>query len=237
MNQRTLVLIPGLLCDGTVWRHQVDALADVADCVVVDHGECDSIEAMARAVLSLPLPDSFALAGHSMGGRVSLEILRLEPVRVERLALLDTGYQSRPKGAVGESEREQRLALLDIARRHGMRDMGTQWARGMVHSDHVATPVFETMLQMIERNTVQRFANQIEALLHRPEAGSLLAEIACPILLLCGRHDMWSPVSRHRDMLELIPGAQLVVVEDAGHMTTMEQPAATSQAMRAWLTA
>src|ERR1700761_419287 len=106
-RRQTLVLVPGLLCDETVWAHQVEALSDKVDCVVIDHGDLDSIEAMAHAALSMTLSPRFALAGHSMGGRVALEIVRQAPERIERLALLDTGYQARPQNDVGESERQQ----------------------------------------------------------------------------------------------------------------------------------
>jgi pimeloyl-ACP methyl ester carboxylesterase len=237
MDRQTLVLLPGLLCDDTVWTRQIELLSDIADCIVVDHGECSSIEAMAQAVLSAALPESFALAGHSMGGRVALEIIRQAPSRVTRVALLDTGYQARPDNDVGEREREQRFALLNIARSSGMRKMGEQWAIGMVHPDHVRSPVFEAILRMIERNSVERFAHQIEALLHRPDATTLLAHIECPTLLLCGRQDSWSPPERHRVMQDAIRGAHFEIIEDSGHMTTMEQPETSSRALRAWLTA
>jgi pimeloyl-ACP methyl ester carboxylesterase len=237
MNRQTLVLIPGLLCDSTVWAQQVEALSDVADCIAVNHGEFNSIDDMAQAVLSMALPPSFALAGHSMGGRIALEIVRREPSRVARLALLDSGYQARPDDAIGVREREQRMALLEIAKTAGMRQMGRQWAVGMVHPDQVETPLFEQILQMIERNSVERFANQIEALLHRPDTTSLLPQIDCPTLLLCGRDDRWSPLSRHIEMCEMIPGSQLEIIEQCAHMTTMEQPEAVSRALRAWLLA
>lgn len=235
--RQTLVLVPGLLCDETVWAHQVEALSDKVDCVVVDHGDRDSIESMAQAVLSMTLPPGFALAGHSMGGRVALEIVRQAPERVARLALLDTGYQARPENDAGESERQQRLALLSLAQVEGMRCMGEQWAVGMVHPERVHDSLFETILRMIERNSTTRFAAQIEALLHRPDATSLLARIDCPTLLLCGREDQWSPLARHVDMADAIHGAQWVAIEHSGHMTTMEQPEATSSALRAWLDA
>jgi pimeloyl-ACP methyl ester carboxylesterase len=234
-RRETLVLLPGLLCDEAVWADQVEALSDVADCIVVDHGDCDSIEAMAEAVLSMALPATFALAGHSMGGRVALEVVRRAPERVARLALLDTGYQARPDNEVGEREREQRLALLALAQAEGMRRMGEQWAVGMVHPERVREPLFEAILRMIERNSTARFAAQIEALLHRPDATPVLARIDCPSLLLCGREDLWSPLARHVDMRDAIRGARLEIVERSGHMTTMEQPESTSRALRAWL--
>lgn len=230
----TLVLLPGLLCDEAVWTAQRDALPE-ARCVVPDFGTLDSLGAMAELVLaSVPAP-RFALAGHSMGGRVALEIVRRAPQRVERLALLDTGVDPLAPGEAGAAERARRLELLALARSRGMRAMGREWARGMVHPSRLDTPLFEAVLDMIERRTPAVFAAQIAALLARPDARPVLAGTRCDTLLLCGRQDAWSPLARHEQMLALLPAARLVVVEDCGHMSTMERPQAVSAALGDWL--
>ncbi|HYE40580.1 MAG TPA: alpha/beta hydrolase [Ramlibacter sp.] len=235
MERPLLLLIPGLLCDEATWTRQVQALDAVARCQVVDHGQRDSIEDMARHVLGQAGSDRFAIAGHSMGGRVALEVVRQAPDRVVGLALLDTGYQPRAPGEAGEQERRQRHALLEIARTRGMRAMGEQWARGMVHPRRVATPLFEEVLTMIERSTPGRFEAQIRALLERPDATRVLDAIRCPTLLVCGRQDAWSPLARHEEMQRAIAASVLEVVEDSGHMSPMEQPQAVSAALAAWL--
>jgi pimeloyl-ACP methyl ester carboxylesterase len=63
----------------------------------------------------------------------------------------------------------------------------------------------------------------------------VLPQIRCPTLIACGREDLWSPLERHQAMAALIPGSELVVIEHCGHMSTMEQPAAVTAAMRRWL--
>jgi pimeloyl-ACP methyl ester carboxylesterase len=232
-----LVLLPGLLCDAAVWQPQVAALRGQAHCHVADHGTRDSLRAMAEHVLATAPVPRFALAGHSMGGRVAFEVMRLAPERVTRLALLDTASHPLPDGEAGAAEKAGRMALLDLARQEGMRVMGRRWGVPMVHPDHVDTPMFEAMLDMIGRCTPEVFEAQIHALLGRPDAAPLLATIDCPTLLLCGREDRWSPPSRHEFMRDAIPGSTLVVVEHCGHMCTMEQPEAVSQAMADWLAA
>jgi pimeloyl-ACP methyl ester carboxylesterase len=233
MTPRCVVLLPGLLCDAAVWTAQREALAG-ADCVVPDYGALDSITAMARSVLDAAPAPRLALAGHSMGGRVALEIARLAPQRVERMALLDTGLDPLAAGEAGVAEREKRLALLERARRQGMREMGRQWARGMVHPARLDTPLFEEILAMIERKTPAIFEAQIHALLGRPDAREVFTGLRCPTLLLCGRQDAWSPLARHEQMHALLPRSRLVAVEDSGHMSTMEQPAAVSRALVEW---
>ena len=236
MTRPTLLLLPGLLCDEAVWAAQCADLAGIADCRVPVYRTLASIEAMAEQVLATAPSATFAMAGHSMGGRVALEVVRRAPERVLRLALLDTGAQALAKGEAGEKERAGRYQLLRLARAEGMRAMGAQWARGMVRPERIGEPVFETILQMIARNTPDMFESQIRALLARPDATALLPLIGCPVLLLCGRDDVWSPLARHEEMHSAIAGSRLDVIEMSGHMTTMEQPNAVSLALAAWLT-
>ncbi|HVE52234.1 MAG TPA: alpha/beta hydrolase [Ramlibacter sp.] len=233
MTRPTLLLLPGLLCDAAAWKGVIAAMPAV-DCVVPAYGRLDSIAAMARHVLASVPGGRLCIAGHSMGGRVALEMARLAPARIDRLALLDTGFQPRAPGAAGAAEESGRLALLQLARDRGMRGMGRAWARGMVHPDHRDAPVFEAILQMIGRSDASTFEAQIRALLGRPDATDVLASLRCPTLIACGREDAWSPLARHREMHALVPHADLVVIEHAGHMAPMEQPQAVASALRGW---
>jgi pimeloyl-ACP methyl ester carboxylesterase len=228
------VLLPGLLCDRAVWQAQLDALGP---CHVVDYGPLDSLRGMAEHVLATAPAGRLAVAGHSMGGRVAFEMWRLAPERIERLALLDTSYHPLADGPAGETERAGRLALLATARRDGMRTMAREWALGMVHPSRHGTPLFESVLDMLARKTPDLFAAQINALLNRPDCSDLLATIRCPTLLLCGREDNWSTPARHEHMHGAVAGSRLVIVEQCGHMSTMEQPEAVSRALAEWLTA
>lgn len=231
----TLMLLPGLNCDAAVWAPQVAALQGQARCVVPAWGLRDSLTAMAQQVLDEAPTERFSLAGHSMGGRVALELMRLAPQRVERLALLDTGTHPLAAGEAGEKERAGRMALLKVAQTQGMRAMAQEWAKGMVHPDRIGGPVFDEVLAMFDRGSAAQYAAQIHALLNRPDAAPLLPGIACPTLVLTGRQDAWSGPAQHEAMAAAIPGAQLVIVEDSGHMTTLEQPQAVSTALADWL--
>jgi pimeloyl-ACP methyl ester carboxylesterase len=170
-----------------------------------------------------------------MGGRVAFEVVRLAPQRITRLALLNTADHPLPPGEAGVTEKAGRLALLALARGEGMRVMGRRWATPMVHPNQIGTPMFESLLDMIERSTPDIYAAQINALLTRPDAGPLLRTITCPTLLLCGREDVWNPPSRHQAMRNAIPGSQLGVLEQCGHMCTLEQPEPVSNALADWL--
>jgi pimeloyl-ACP methyl ester carboxylesterase len=231
----TLLLLPGLVCDRAVWAPQIQALSAHMDCHVVDYGLLDSISAMAQHVLDTAPSNTFALAGHSMGGRVALEVVRRAPERVHHLALLDTGTHPLAGGVAGAKEKAGRKILLEIASQQGMRAMATQWARPMIHPSRHGTPLFEAVLDMLERSSAEQFAAQINALLTRPDAGPVLATITCPTLILTGREDLWSPPEQHAEMAAAIKGAQLCIAEQCGHMSTLEQPEAVNAAFESWL--
>lgn len=197
--------------------------------------EHNSIVAMAEAVLRWA-PPTFALAGHSMGGRVAFQVYRLAPERVTRIAVLNTGSDARPAGDAGAAEEPSRRRLLAIARSQGMRAMAVEWLKGMLPTYRLTdSALVDEITAMFERKSPDLFEIQMLALLGRPNATPLLAGIQCPALVLTGRDDAWSPPARHLDMAQLIPKSELVLVPKCGHMSTMERPDEVSAAMRRWL--
>jgi pimeloyl-ACP methyl ester carboxylesterase len=230
-----LLLLPGLLCDEAAWLPVVPHLQEIARCRSVDYGDADSLPEMARRVLAAA-PAQFAIAGHSMGARVALEVYRMAPGRVNRLALLDTGYQALPAGAAGEQERARRQALVALARAEGMRAMGREWMRPMLHPARLGdAPLVEAILAMVERRTPDQFAAQIRALLGRIDLSELLRSVRVPTLVACGHEDAWSPVAQHQAIAALVPGSRLAIFDDCGHMAPMERPAAVADAIAGWL--
>ena len=237
MAPTPLVLLPGLMCDRAVWGDTLPALGGGRDTDIAAYGAIDSLGGMAERVLELA-PRRFAMAGHSMGGRVALESFRRAPERVAGLALLDTNYLPRPAGEAGAREERERRALLELARASGTRAMGEKWVQSMVHPARLGDrALIEAILDMFARKSADIFAAQIRALLDRPDAGPLLPAIRCPALVSCGREDSWSPLARHEAMAAAISGARLAVIEDCGHMAPMERPREVAAALAAWLAA
>ena len=236
MSRSHLILVPGLLCDDAVWQHQAAELQNIAEVTIADHCSMDSFQAMADAILE-QAPQRFALAGHSMGGRVAFQLLRRAPERIVGVALLDTAYTPRAAGVTGEMEAKQRYGLLERAQKQGMRSMGIEWIQRMVHPERLSDEhLMNAILDMIARKTPQIFAAQIKALLERPDATDVLGQIRCPTLVLCGRQDFWSVLAHHEEMASMIPHSHLVIIENCGHMSTMERPAEVTAALREWLT-
>ncbi len=224
-----LYLLPGLLCDATVWRAQVEHLSDIADVRVPDYGDANRMSEMAQVVLDTA-PDSFSLAGHSMGARVALEVVRLAPDRIVRLALLDTGVHG-----VKPDERQKRMRLVEIARKQGMAALCEAWLPPMVHPARRKDEAFLKPLRtMVEGFTPERFAAQIEALLMRPDTGPALAAVEGAPLIGVGREDEWSPVDQHRDILTRLGRGRLAIFEEAGHMAPFEAPQSVNSALREW---
>jgi pimeloyl-ACP methyl ester carboxylesterase len=232
LMRQSLLLLSGLLCDETIWADIPARIADAADVHIVAFHGFSSIGAMAEHVLSLA-PDRFALAGHSMGGRVALQIIRSHPHRVTRLALLNTGVH-----AVRDGESQGRQHLLRIAHRNGMAALATQWLPPMMADAPARTAQLMPRLRaMIERFTPQSYAAQINALLNRPDVLSVLPSICVPTLLLSGSEDAWSPISQHETMRRRIPHATLFEILGAGHLAPIERPDAVAIALREWLAA
>src|SRR5262249_40237145 len=158
----------GLLCDTNVWRSQIAALSTLVDVRASDHGTQDSLVDMARTIIAGAAP-RFAVAGHSMGGRVALEVFRAAPERVSGLCLMDAGIHPLPAGEAGEREAAGRYRLLDIAHRDGMRAMAQAWVQGMVHPARLGErELIDPILDMFESKSADIYAAQVRALLERP---------------------------------------------------------------------
>src|SRR5215212_3065433 len=214
MAQRLQVLLlPGLLCDATVWAAQVSALKPFAEVKVADLSQHDSLRDMADSALAL-WDSPFVVIGHSMGARVAFELVRMAPDRVVKLALIDTGAHPRQEG-----EEAKRQVLVDLAFEQGMGALADLWLPPMVDQARVDDADLVARLRdMVMRATPEQHRRQIRALVNRPDARPLLPTITCPTLVMVGRQDRWSPLAQHQEIASMIPNAHIVVIENSGHM-------------------
>jgi len=226
-----LLLLPGLICDARIWAPQAEALrAERMVLAVNGYGEADSIGAMAETVLA-KAPPRFALAGHSMGGRVALEVYRRAPERVERLALVSTGtHLPRP------NEAEGRFQLLARGVEQGMDALIDAWLPPMVSEPNRLIPgLMDDLASMCADMGLDMYERQIRALLARPEVESLLPTIKCPTLVATGQHDSWAPPAQHEAIAAAVSNARLAIISEAGHMVPVERPQAMTDALVSWL--
>ena len=225
-----LVLVPGLLCDAALWAHQARHLGDIADISVAETTQDETMADMARRVLERA-PSSFALAGLSMGGYVSLEIMRQAPERVRRLALLDTAAI-----ADDADKRAQRQDLIALAETGKFKGVTPRLLPLLVHPERLEDPeLTEAVMAMAGRVGKAAFLKQQRAILGRIDSRPGLGAIDVPTLIVCGRQDALTPVARHEEMASAIPGARLCIIEDCGHLLTMERPEAATALLRDWL--
>lgn len=230
VEKTPLLLLPGLLCDERLWRAQIEGLADIADMIVADLTQDDSFPAMARRTLA-GAPERFALVGLSMGGYVAQEIMRQAPERVSHLALLDTS--ARADTPEQTKRRRDLIALSDLGR---FRGVTPRLLPLLIHPDRLDDrTLVDTVLAMAEAVGGEAFRRQQKAIISRPDGRPDLPRIKVPTLILCGRQDAIATLAMHEEMVALIPGARLEVIEHCGHLATMERPDETNAAMREWL--
>lgn len=225
-----LVLLPGMMCDARLYAPQIAAFSGRRAVHCAPIGAHASMRALAAAVLA-QAPPRFALAGLSMGGIVAMEVLRQAPDRVAGLALLDTN----PKAEL-EEVRARRAPQMEKVRQgrlaHVMRDeMKPNYLTDGPRRGEILDLCMEMALSLGE----EVFLNQSRALADRPDQQETLGAYTGPALVLCGRDDALCPVERHELMHELIAGSTLRVIENAGHLPTLEQPEETGAALAAWL--
>lgn len=231
-QKQPLVLLPGLLCDAALWEPQLLDLADIADFFVADLTDHETMKDMAASVLRDSPWKEFALAGLSMGGYVAQEIMRQAPQRVTRLALLDT--RSRPELPEETKRREQFMKLAQTER--GFTPVTNRMLPLMLHESRVKdAALIKVIREMAERTGVEGYIRQQKAIIARPDFRPLLPSIRCPTLVLCGRQDRLTPLENSEEMAQTIPGAKLMVVEECGHVSTLERPEFVNRAMRGWL--
>jgi pimeloyl-ACP methyl ester carboxylesterase len=226
----TLVLLPGLAGDRAMWRDQLTALARWQPVVSDAHTREDSIPAMAAALLrqhAVPL----VLCGASMGGMVAMEAARQAPDLVHGLALL--GTDARPDSPEMIALRESAIELFAQGR---AREVIAPNIAMAFHPDH-APALGSAYLEFVLAAGADQLIRQNRAVIARPDARPHLPQLRCPVLVLCGEADRLTPPERSREIAELVPTAQLVMVPRCGHMLTMEQPALVNAALAKWLAA
>jgi len=227
-----LLFLPGLICNAHTFAAQTAAFPEAH--AVNSYGLADTIEDMARIALreaDEQGAERFDLFGHSMGGRTALEVVRLAPERVRRLALVSTGIHP-----LGENEPAKRAALQRVGHENGFEALVDQWLPPMVApANRERADLYAPMRAMCLSAGQERFDAQIAALVGRPALDDLLPRIACPTLVMTGALDQWAPPEQHETIAGRIANSKLVIVPGAGHMLPLEAPEEVNDAIASWL--
>lgn len=231
MSREPLLLIPGLLCSEDLWRDQVSGLADIADpFVTLEHAAHESMPAIAAAILA-KAPPRFAAAGLSMGGYILGELWRQAPERITRVAFLDTSAR-----ADTPEQTTRRRGLLELASIGKFKGITPRLLPLLIHEGRLKEEVLvNRILDMAEAIGQAGFIRQQTAIMARVDSRPVLPTIDVPAAVICGRQDQLLPLDHSEEIAMGVRGAVLTVIENCGHLPTMERPEETNAALREWL--
>lgn len=227
-----LVLLPGMMCDARLFGPQIAELSADYAVMVAPITQGERIEEIASGLLD-QLPRRFALAGHSMGGIVAMEILRRAPDRVSRLALISTNPLAEAPQAA--AEREPQIIKVRTGRLSDV--MREKMKPECLAPGPYRQEILSMIMDMADTLGPEVFVRQSRALQRRKDQQAVIGKTKVSTLVLCGAHDVLCPVKRHEFMAELIPHSELVVLPDSGHFPMLEQPSETTAALREWMNA
>lgn len=220
------VFLPGLLCTPRLYSAQLAAAWAFGPVLVANHTRDDTVAAIARRVLATA-PQRFALIGLSMGGYISLEIMRQAPERVAKLALLDTSAR-----ADTPEQSALRRDLVAKARTTSMSEVADLTMPNLLAPQHLGDESLRQAIRtMAEEVGAEAFARQQNAIMTRPDSRPSLGAIRCPTLVLVGEQDALTPADRAQEIAAGIAGSRLVKIPRCGHVSTLERPDEVSRAL------
>lgn len=229
-NKIPLLLIPGLACTADLFADQIRSLQGERELYVADHCGHDNFEDLGRSILE-NAPPKFALAGLSMGGYLAFELLRQAPERVLGLALLDTSARADTAEKV-----EERKRAIQLAQTAGLQRVQSATLPFLIARARFGDAALkDRILGMAQDTGVEAWTRQMTALMTRPSSLGDLARIACPTWIFVGDDDRLTPLDCAEEMAAATPHAKLNVLEDCGHLSSMEQPERVTELLRAWL--
>lgn len=225
-----LVFLPGMMCDARLYAPQIEALSQGREVITLPIHAYSTVEDLAADVLA-QAPETFSLAGLSMGGIVAMEVVRQAPGRVAGLALMDTNPKAEhPKIAAAREPQMARVRQGELSA--VMRD---EMKPNYLTDGPDRGRILDLCMDMAQDLGPEAFENQSLALMSRPDQQQTLSAYKGPTLILCGEDDTLCPVHRHTLMHDLMPHSTLTILPNAGHLPTLEQPDATTAALKVWL--
>jgi len=227
--RQQLLLIPGLVCDAQVWRHQANYLADIAHIAIPPVDQSETMVDMAKNVLFVA-PRQFAVAGFSMGGYIALEMLRQAPERITRLALLDTTARDDTK-----VKARARIDAIDACEKGQFADVIQGMIPILLHPDHQKTPLTDFVPKMAARVGSDAFVRRHQAMQSRKDSRKLISSCDISVRAICGRQDAMCSLEEHEEIADLARYGRISIIEECGHMTILERPHAATALLRDWL--
>ena len=225
-----LVMIPGMMCDERIFAPQIEELVSKRSVHIADISKHDTISDLAADVLS-HAPPKFCLIGHSMGGIVAMEICAQDPKRIEKLVLIDTN----PLAELEEVKLKREPQISDALSGKLINVIRDEMKPNYLASSENQDIILNICLEMALSLGPKVFINQSRALQTRADQQSNIQSINIPVLIMCGSEDKLCTVERHEMMHNMISNSELKIINNAGHMPTLEQPSETTEVLKEWL--
>ena len=223
-------MVPGMMCDERIFSPQIEALSQNLEVTIADISNFSSVRELASDVLK-KAPKKFSLLGHSMGGIVAMEIYSQEPNRIEKLILMDTN----PKAELDEVKLKREPQIREVNNGKLLEVMRDEMKPNYLAESENKTSVLSVCMDMALNLGPDVFINQSRALQSRLDQQNTIQSIKIPVLIMCGSEDKLCPVERHEMMHNMITDSDLKIINNAGHMPTLEQPRETTEVIKEWL--
>lgn len=223
-------MVPGMMCDERIFSPQIEALSQNLEVTIADISNFSSVRELASDVLK-KAPKKFSLLGHSMGGIVAMEIYSQEPNRIEKLILMDTN----PKAELDEVKLKREPQIREVNKGKLLEVMRDEMKPNYLAESENKTSVLSICMDMALNLGPDVFINQSRALQSRLDQQNTIQSIKIPVLIMCGSEDKLCPVERHEMMHNMISDSDLKIINNAGHMPTLEQPRETTEVIKEWL--
>jgi pimeloyl-ACP methyl ester carboxylesterase len=222
---RSLVLLPGFMCDAELWRDMAPDLERLGSLHYGNVYQDDTLEGMARRVLA-EAPGRFVLVGFSMGGFVARVLTLMAPERVMGVAFVASSARE-----YSEDERERRRAGALPGDKPRKASPGV--ALGL-HPDRETDPLLLDRLRSMQRRLGPDVRLQQSALI-RKDGYADLERIGCPSLVVACRQDRLRTLAETERMARHLPHARFEVIEDCGHMAPLERPHELAALVAGWI--
>jgi len=219
-----------MMCDERIFAPQIEELASKRSVHIADISKHDTISDLAADVLN-HAPPKFCLVGHSMGGIVAMEICAQDPKRIEKLVLIDTN----PLAELEEVKLKREPQISDALSGKLINVIRDEMKPNYLASSENQDIILNICLEMALSLGPKVFINQSRALQTRADQQSNIQSINIPVLIMCGSEDKLCTVERHEMMHNMISNSELKIINNAGHMPTLEQPSETTEVLKEWL--
>jgi pimeloyl-ACP methyl ester carboxylesterase len=243
-NNPAIIFVHGFPMNANMWKHQVEALQDTHYCITYDlHGLGNSLPGDGQhtmesfvddffSVLDELKVEKFSACGLSMGGYLILRAYERAPERFEKIILCDSRSEADDNNA-------------KIARSKNIKRVSAEGNEAFV-SSFIPTCVYEPnihkmgaeysgLLSEWKNNGVAGIKGCLLAIMTRTDTTHVLENLQAPSLLICGEQDSITPVTGMMAMAAHIPGGELVVVPEAGHISPLENPSYVNEALISFL--